>query len=40
MIQNDYTFLAFEDPKPAGFETVALKSGTTYGEAVANMELR
>lgn len=38
--KNDYTFLAFEDPKPAGMETVALRSGTTYGEAVANMELR
>ena len=38
--KNDYTFLAFEDPKPAGAEPVALKSGTTYGEAVANMELR
>ncbi len=38
--KNDYTFLAFEDPKPAGMEAVALKSGTTYGEAVANMELR
>jgi uncharacterized protein YfaS (alpha-2-macroglobulin family) len=38
--KNDYTFLAFEDPKPAGMEAVALRSGTTYGEAVANMELR
>jgi len=38
--KNDYTFLAFEDPKPAGMEPVALKSGATYGEAVANMELR
>ncbi len=38
--KNDYTFLAFEDPKPAGAEPVALKSGATYGEAVANMELR
>lgn len=38
--KNDYTFLAFEDPKPAGMEAVALKSGVTYGEAVANMELR
>jgi uncharacterized protein YfaS (alpha-2-macroglobulin family) len=38
--KNDYTFLAFEDPKPAGMEAVALRSGTTYGEAVANLELR
>ena len=38
--KNDYTFLAIEDPKPAGVEPVALKSGVTYGEAVANMELR
>jgi len=38
--KNDYTYLAFEDPKPAGMEPVALKSGTTYGEAVANLELR
>ena len=38
--KNDYTFLAFEDPKPAGMEPVALRSGTTYGDAVANMELR
>lgn len=38
--KNDYTFLAFEDPKPAGAEAVALKSGATYGEAVANLELR
>ncbi len=38
--KNSYDFLAFEDPKPAGMEAVALRSGTTYGEAVANMELR
>lgn len=38
--KNDYTFLAFEDPKPAGAEPVALRSGVTYGEAVANLELR
>ena len=38
--KNDYTFLAFEDPKPAGAEPVAVRSGVTYGEAVANMELR
>ncbi len=38
--KNDYTFLAFEDPKPAGMEPVALRSGTVYGEAVTNMELR
>lgn len=38
--KNDYTFLAFEDPKPAGMEAVAIRSGQTFGEAVANMELR
>jgi alpha-2-macroglobulin len=38
--KNDYEFLAFEDPKPAGAEPVALRSGHVYGEAVANMELR
>lgn len=38
--KNDYEFLAFEDPKPAGLEPVALRSGTTFGEAVANLELR
>jgi hypothetical protein len=38
--KNDYDFLAFEDPKPAGAEPVALRSGVTYGEGVANMELR
>jgi uncharacterized protein YfaS (alpha-2-macroglobulin family) len=38
--KNDYEFLAFEDPKPAGAEPVALRSGVTYGEGVANMELR
>jgi hypothetical protein len=38
--KNDYAFLAFEDAKPAGTEPVALRSGTTYGEAVANLELR
>jgi alpha-2-macroglobulin len=38
--KNDYSFLAFEDPKPAGFEAVALRSGYTFGEAVANLELR
>ncbi len=38
--KNDYEFLAFEDPKPAGAEPVALRSGVTFGEAVANLELR
>jgi hypothetical protein len=28
--KNDYSFLAFEDPKPAGAEPVALRSGTTH----------
>ncbi len=38
--KNDYTYLAFEDPKPAGAEAVALRSGTVGGEAWAHMELR
>jgi hypothetical protein len=38
--KNDYTFLAFEDPKPAGAEAVALRSGTVFGETWAHMELR
>ncbi|MFO0727566.1 MAG: MG2 domain-containing protein [Myxococcota bacterium] len=38
--KNDYAQLAFEDPRPAGMEPVALRSGQTYGEAVANLELR
>jgi len=38
--KNDYTDLAFEDPKPAGAEPVALRSGTVVGEGVSHMELR
>jgi len=38
--KNDYTFLAFEDPKPAGTEAVALRSGNVSGETWAHMELR
>ena len=38
--KNDYTDLAFEDPKPAGGEPVALRSGTVVGEGVSHMELR
>ena len=38
--KNDYTYLAFEDPKPAGCEAVAIRSGTVVGETWAHMELR
>lgn len=38
--KNHYTDLAFEDPKPAGAEPVALRSGTVVGEGVSHMELR
>jgi uncharacterized protein YfaS (alpha-2-macroglobulin family) len=38
--KNDYTFLAFEDPKPAGAEAVAVRSGNVHGETWAHMELR
>ena len=38
--KNDYDYLVFEDFKPAGCEPVALRSGASYGELVANMELR
>ncbi len=38
--KNDYDYLAFEDPKPAGCEPVALRSGGRYGELCSNMELR
>jgi hypothetical protein len=38
--KNDYTFLAFEDPKPAGAEAVAIRSGNVAGETWAHMELR
>lgn len=38
--KNDYDFLCFEDPKPAGCEPVALTSGARFGELCSNMELR
>jgi len=38
--KNDYTDLAFEDPKPAGAEPVALRSGSVVGEGITHMELR
>ncbi len=38
---NDYEYLVFEDPKPAGMEAVDLQSGSKYGNGlVSNMELR
>ncbi|MCX7717286.1 MAG: MG2 domain-containing protein [Candidatus Sumerlaeaceae bacterium] len=37
---NDFEYLVFEDPKPAGMEPVALQSGTAYSGGVSNMELR
>jgi uncharacterized protein YfaS (alpha-2-macroglobulin family) len=38
---NDYEYLVFEDPKPAGMEPVQLQSGSTYaGGLCSNMELR
>jgi uncharacterized protein YfaS (alpha-2-macroglobulin family) len=37
---NDYEYLVFEDPKPAGCEPVELRSGYTYGSLCSNMELR
>jgi uncharacterized protein YfaS (alpha-2-macroglobulin family) len=37
----DYDYIAFEDPKPAGFEPVELHSGYAWGEGLcANVELR
>ncbi len=36
-----YDHLVFEDPKPAGFEPIALVSGSRYGDGLcSNMELR
>jgi len=38
---NDYTYLAFEDPKPAGFEPTRLRSGAKGQEGFCSyMELR
>jgi uncharacterized protein YfaS (alpha-2-macroglobulin family) len=38
--KNNYEYLVFEDPKPAGCEPVALRSGYSYGNLCSNMELR
>jgi alpha-2-macroglobulin len=39
--KNNFEYLLFEDPKPAGCEPVDLVSGSTYGGGTyANMELR
>ena len=38
--KNDYDYLIFEDPKPAGCEPVEVRSGARWGELVSNMELR
>jgi hypothetical protein len=38
--KNDYDYLVFEDPKPAGCEPVEVRSGARWGELVSNMELR
>lgn len=38
---NDFEYLIFEDPKPAGMEPVAVQSGGTWADGLcANMELR
>ncbi|MEM7391836.1 MAG: alpha-2-macroglobulin family protein, partial [Verrucomicrobiota bacterium] len=38
--RNDYEYLVFEDPKPAGFEPVEIRSGTGGNSLGAYMELR
>jgi alpha-2-macroglobulin len=38
--KNHYSYLAFEDPKPAGAEAVAVRSGQVIGETHAHLELR
>jgi len=38
--KNDYEYILFEDPKAAGFEPVALRSGYGANEMGAYMELR
>ena len=38
--KNDYEYLVFEDPKPAGFEPVDLRSGYTGNELGAYVEFR
>ncbi|MCA9068574.1 MAG: hypothetical protein KDA84_06610, partial [Planctomycetaceae bacterium] len=38
---EDYDFVAFEDPKPAGCEPLQLRSGSTWGDGLCtNLELR
>jgi hypothetical protein len=37
--RNDYEYLLFEDYKPAGFETLLVRSGYTYNGMGAYMEL-
>jgi uncharacterized protein YfaS (alpha-2-macroglobulin family) len=37
---NDYEYLIFEDPKPAGFEAELVRSGYTGNEMGAFVELR
>ncbi len=38
---DDYEYIAFEDPKPAGFEPVEIRSGFAWGDGLcANVELR
>ena len=38
--KNDYDYLVFEDPKPAGCEPVEVRSGARHGELCSNLELR
>jgi uncharacterized protein YfaS (alpha-2-macroglobulin family) len=38
--KNDYEYLIFEDPKAAGFEPMAIRSGYTYTGMGAYMEVR
>jgi alpha-2-macroglobulin len=38
---DDYEYVAFEDPKPAGFEPVEIRSGYAWGDGLcADVELR
>ena len=40
-VNNNFEYMMFEDPKPAGCEPVELRSGYAYGNGVcSNMELR
>ncbi|MBI3411109.1 MAG: alpha-2-macroglobulin [Planctomycetes bacterium] len=38
--KNDYEYLIFEDPKAAGFEPVAVRSGYVFNDFPAYMEMR